>query len=949
MFIRRFIIFALLLVLPGMARAQGSRKDDIVLNRFGQPIAGATVTVCTAGATGTPCSPLASIYSDVALTQPLANPLTSDGQGNYHFYAAPGRYMIQISGAGTAATSIPDVILAADPTSPSFQSISVAQNINALNLNLSGNLSVSGAVSSPTSVSAPQQGSAGPVQLGAHWSPGTATGLCSVPAAPSVQTESYSSGTGNFSSGTTYYVKVALFNRNGQTTAGPAASYTPASGSTNRLLVQLSDFSYRTGCYGMRVYISSSGSGGPFYQAQAWTLPSASIAGWSRNAAGLVTVTTSAAHGFAPGQYITIAGAATGSGSTSINGSFYLVAQQGSSPTKLFFFQTGTPADSGGSGGTGTVIAGLGSDSYGHIAPGDFIVATVPASGPQPPGTNTAMIDPDQVALNATCNYSANTCTAGRYDAPQGSITATTPLIVSNQQTVIGVNSGGATGKSERSCSWSDPNLGCVMVMGTANGVRISGMDIQSACNGILLTGSGPGYGSSNDFYEQNNITAGSLTGTCAAVRYQRGVWYEQHWIGNFLNGDLADVLVQSTAGADFFFAKRRWNAANLSASGLSTSFFLSHSSVTDPDRAQNNGAFPDGLGGVVEFSDFEAEAGTGVGFECINISCKFRNLQTADSVAIAGTPALVRFGTDANGGSNGPYNFVMEDSQVLATAGVSTALQFIGNYNNTAGTVSIRNSSLGGNPIDVDFNNVSVYFSCSDSTCSGYEASTGHKLINVPATATVNVRNSTTLGNPAAYGAHWFTGGIRLLRQGGTDPDVYLEPYAYNGTYAGHSGLFFYGGDPATGSNLWNYCFFVSGADCFWFQNDGSTKLFELNAAGGVNQINLGNPSSPANNKINLGLPLVDSTGATVKGALSATTSSLGGSALAVGACTSGTVSVSGATTAMAVSVSPAADPGAGFAWMGFVSSSGTVTVRVCAIAAGTPASTTYNVRVLQ
>ena len=67
--IRACVLAALLLVVfVPVGSGQGSRKDDIVLNRFGQPVAGATVTVCTSGATGTPCSPLASIYSDVALT-----------------------------------------------------------------------------------------------------------------------------------------------------------------------------------------------------------------------------------------------------------------------------------------------------------------------------------------------------------------------------------------------------------------------------------------------------------------------------------------------------------------------------------------------------------------------------------------------------------------------------------------------------------------------------------------------------------------------------------------------------------------------------------------------------------------------------------------------------------------------------------------------------------------
>ena len=445
---RVIIILAVTLFLPLSVRAQGSRKDDIVLNRFGQPVAGASVMVCTSGATGTPCSPLAGIFSDVALTQPLANPLTSDGQGNYHFYAAPGRYMIQISGAGTTTTTIPDVLLAADPTSPSFQSLSVTQNINALNLNLAGNLSVTGGVSSPSTLSAPQQGSAAPVQIGPHWYPGTATGLCVIPAAPAVVTETLSSGSGNFSSATTYYVKITLYNRNGQTTASAATAYTPASGSTNRMLVQLAitDASYRSGCYGMRVYVSSSGINGTYFPAQAWTLPSASFSSLTRKSSGLVTAVTSAAHGFIPGESITVSGV-TG-GSTNFNGAFTLIAQQGSSPTTLFWMQSGAAESANPSTGTGTVIAGLGADSFGHMAPGDFIVATVPTSGSAPPNTNTATIDPDQVALNATCNYATNACAAGGYDVPQGSITKTTPLIVSNQQTVSGVNTGGAGGKS---------------------------------------------------------------------------------------------------------------------------------------------------------------------------------------------------------------------------------------------------------------------------------------------------------------------------------------------------------------------------------------------------------------------------------------------------------------------------------------------------------------------
>ena len=132
---------------PGVvkpAHGQGSRKDDIVFNTRGVPLAGATVRVCAMPASGQPCTPLALIYSDAALTQALANPTTSDGLGNYSFYAAPGKYEIEISGPGITTKQLPNVILPSDPSSPTFSSLSSTGGINAFSLSLTGNLTVNG-------------------------------------------------------------------------------------------------------------------------------------------------------------------------------------------------------------------------------------------------------------------------------------------------------------------------------------------------------------------------------------------------------------------------------------------------------------------------------------------------------------------------------------------------------------------------------------------------------------------------------------------------------------------------------------------------------------------------------------------------------------------------------------------------------------------------------------
>ncbi len=134
-------------VLPGVvgpAQGQGSRKDDIVFNTRGVPLAGAGVRVCAMPATGQPCTPLALIYSDPLLTQALANPTTTDGMGNYTFYAAPGQYEIEISGPGITTKQLPNVILPNDPSSPTFSSLSSTGAINAFTLSLTGNLTVNG-------------------------------------------------------------------------------------------------------------------------------------------------------------------------------------------------------------------------------------------------------------------------------------------------------------------------------------------------------------------------------------------------------------------------------------------------------------------------------------------------------------------------------------------------------------------------------------------------------------------------------------------------------------------------------------------------------------------------------------------------------------------------------------------------------------------------------------
>lgn len=135
-------------------------------------------------------------------------------------------------------------------------------------------------------------------------------------------------------------------------------------------------------------------------------------------------------------------------------------------------------------------------------------------------------------------------------------------------------------------------------------------------------------------------------------------------------------------------------------------------------------------------------------------------------------------------------------------------------------------------------------------------------------------------------------------------------------------------------------------GKGYFFNSKSGATRFFIDTGNGAVKTGNTtlddgtGNMNIPAGKSYQVGgvsiLPL------------SAVTPSLGGAALTTGQCSSAVLSVPGAATSMVVETSPIAYPGDQFVWRGYVSAAGTVTVKVCALAAGTPTASVYNIRVI-
>jgi hypothetical protein len=96
-----------------------------------------------------------------------------------------------------------------------------------------------------------------------------------------------------------------------------------------------------------------------------------------------------------------------------------------------------------------------------------------------------------------------------------------------------------------------------------------------------------------------------------------------------------------------------------------------------------------------------------------------------------------------------------------------------------------------------------------------------------------------------------------------------------------------------------------------------------------------------PSNSKA-VGMPI----GA--KPYFSGATNPIGGTALRAGQCVAGAAHVPEAAVGMAIVATPSTYPGDGIAWRPYVSGQGWVTVKVCAELAATPATTSYNVRVI-
>jgi len=204
--LRLFIVCFLLSVFSTRSEAQGAGHRDIALvavntsagTGLTKIVPSALVTVCNGALlppAGSVCTGTASIFSDVALTQPLSNPTNADAKGNYVFFAAAGQnYVVSVGGVGVTTysyiwvapivslagsgtiTSISsgnisplfNVNIATPTTTPAFSYTPISQNANTFYAGPSGTATdlVDFAISTATGTASPISISATPKQSG---------------------------------------------------------------------------------------------------------------------------------------------------------------------------------------------------------------------------------------------------------------------------------------------------------------------------------------------------------------------------------------------------------------------------------------------------------------------------------------------------------------------------------------------------------------------------------------------------------------------------------------------------------------------------------------------------------------------------------------------------------------------------------------------------------------
>lgn len=139
---KRILLGLALLLAAAPLCAQSAHRFDSVLTRGANVQANvvpyATIRVCSQGSTGTPCTPLASVFYDAALTQPITQPLpgvVADASGNFSYYTALMCVDEQYSSPGQTVRTVQNVCLTSGSGTPLTLKTNSTSNASQVQLN----------------------------------------------------------------------------------------------------------------------------------------------------------------------------------------------------------------------------------------------------------------------------------------------------------------------------------------------------------------------------------------------------------------------------------------------------------------------------------------------------------------------------------------------------------------------------------------------------------------------------------------------------------------------------------------------------------------------------------------------------------------------------------------------------------------------------------------------
>lgn len=363
-------------------------------------------------------------------------------------------------------------------------------------------------------------------------------------------------------------------------------------------------------------------------------------------------------------------------------------------------------------------------------------------SGAAPPSTNTAAIDPLQVALNSTMRQSdflvaGGTLFVGSNGSQYGYI-LTTPLIVPRYARIIGTAHIGTHGDAQGRImtSFADPKLATVMQFGGF--VSFENLDFYSAGNALMLL-SGVGLQGQSYNLINSSLRTGDSTGTYSALR-MIGVIYNVHGLNNYFRGGKAGLNWTNGAGSEIHFQGGRWD--------IDKSAIVNSTGWTDPDNGANDAGFQNAIG-LVNLKDILFEQGTTTLIDGVNMGIRMERVQFADTVTAVGTDSLFKMGNDAFGAGSA---WTILDSLPPNSANARVGLNVVSNTSQ-APSLYVTNSSTGagsstGALQSIDMNNKIMFISLSNASVNFNPAATTLKVINVP-NSTANWATQGT-GNPA-------------------------------------------------------------------------------------------------------------------------------------------------------------------------------------------------------